>query len=122
VYYVQYAHARIAGIIKNAGERGFSSAGADIALLTHATELELIRKMLQLPDLVQHMAERSEPHHLPHYAQELATAFHQFYTECRVLDDENKALSSARLRLCEASRVALARALTLMGMSAPDEM
>jgi arginyl-tRNA synthetase len=122
VYYVQYAHARIAGIIKNAGERGFASEGADVSLLTHAAEFDLIRKMLQLPDLVQYMAERSEPHHLPHYAQELATAFHQFYTECRVLDDENRALSSARLRLCEAARVALARALTLMGMSAPDEM
>jgi arginyl-tRNA synthetase len=122
VYYVQYAHARIAGIIKNAAERGFTSAGADVALLAHPAELDLIRKMMQLPDLVQYMAEHLEPHHLPHYAQELATAFHQFYTECRVLDDENKAQSCARLRLCEASRVALARALSLMGMSAPDEM
>lgn len=122
VYYVQYAHARIAGIIKNAGDRGFSSAGSDVSLLAHAAELDLIRKMLQLPDLVQYIAERSEPHHLPHYAQELATAFHQFYTECRVLDDDNKPLSGARLRLCEAARAALARALSLMGMSAPDEM
>jgi len=122
VYYVQYAHARIAGIIANASERGYSSQDADVALLAHPAEQELIRKMLQLPELVQLMADRSEPHHLPHYAQELATAFHQFYTECRVLDDEQMALSSARLRLCEAARIALARSLTLMGMSAPNKM
>jgi arginyl-tRNA synthetase len=122
VYYVQYAHARIAGIIANAGERGFSSDGADIDLLTHATELELVRRMLQLPELVQLIAERSEPHHLPHYAQELATAFHQFYTECRVLDDEEPALSKARLKLCETARTVLARALALMGMTAPEKM
>jgi arginyl-tRNA synthetase len=122
VYYVQYAHARIAGIIANAIDRGFSSEGADVSLLSHPAELELIRRMLQLPELVQLVAERSEPHHLPHYAQDLATAFHQFYTECRVLDDEQMALSKARLRLCEAARLVLARALALMGMSAPDTM
>ncbi len=122
VYYVQYAHARICGILGNAKERGFSPSGTDVALLTHPAELELVRKMLQLPDLVQLMAERSEPHHLPHYAQELATAYHQFYTECRVLDHDAMALSNARLRLCEAARVVLARALTLMGMSTPESM
>jgi arginyl-tRNA synthetase len=122
VYYVQYAHARICGILTNATERGFSPSGSDVALLTHPAELELIRKMLQLPDLVQLMAERSEPHHLPHYAQELATAYHQFYTECRVLDQDAMPLSNARLRLCEAARVVLARALTLMGMSTPESM
>jgi len=122
VYYVQYAHARIAGIIENAAERGYSSEGADLSQLSHPAELELVRKMLGLPELVELMAERSEPHHLPHYAQELAASFHQFYTECRVLDDENRGLSVARLRLCEAARVALSRALGLMGMSAPDKM
>ena len=79
VYYVQYAHARIAGILANAAERGISSDGADVSLLTHPAELALVRKMLQLPELVELIAERSEPHHLPHYAQELATAFHEFY-------------------------------------------
>ena len=122
VYYVQYAHARICGILTNAIERGFSPSSSDVALLTHPAELELIRKMLQLPDLVQLMAERSEPHHLPHYAQELAAAYHQFYTECRVLDQDAMPLSNARLRLCEAARVVLARALTLMGMSTPESM
>ena len=122
VYYVQYAHARIAGIIANAVERGFAMDDADVSLLTHPAELELVRKMLQLPELIQLMAERSEPHHLPHYAQELAAAYHQFYTECRVLDDEQSALSSARLHLCQTAQVVLARSLTLMGMSTPEKM
>ncbi len=128
VYYVQYAHARIAGILANAASRipsfpdGPSRDDGDVSLLTHATELDLIRKMLQLPELVQQMARSLEPHHLPHYAQELATAFHVFYTECRVLNDDDVPLSKARLKLCAAAKVALARALTLMGMSAPERM
>jgi arginyl-tRNA synthetase len=123
VYYVQYAHARIVGILANAKERMSSSyEDGDVSMLTHPAELELVRKMLQLPELVALMARNHEPHHLPHYAQELATAFHVFYTECRVLDAENEPLSKARLKLCEASKVALARALTLMGMSTPERM
>jgi arginyl-tRNA synthetase len=123
VYYVQYAHARIAGILANAAERGVSAAGAEVSLLVHPAELELVRKMLQLPELVWLMAKNHEPHHLPHYAQELANAFHAFYTECRVLGEEvTPELSAARLRLCEAAKVTLARALTLMGMSTPERM
>ena len=122
VYYVQYAHARIAGILANADERKFERTGGDVALLTHPAELALIRKMLQLPELVHLMASQHEPHHLPHYAQDLATAFHAFYTDCRVLDDDNLPLSQARLRLCAAAKVTLARALTLMGMSTPERM
>ena len=116
------ATARIAGILANAEERKIAREGGDVSLLAHPSELELIRKMLQLPELVHMMASQHEPHHLPHYAQDLATAFHAFYTDCRVLDDENLPLSQARLRLCAASKVALARALTLMGMSAPERM
>jgi arginyl-tRNA synthetase len=122
VYYVQYAHARIAGILSNAAERIPSYADADVALLTHPMELDLVRMMLQLPELVHQMASQLEPHHLPHYAQELATAFHAFYTECRVLDEENVPLSKARLKLCMAAKITLARALTLMGMSTPERM
>ena len=122
VYYVQYAHARIAGILANAKERLPSFEDGDVALLTHPAELELIRKMLQLPELVRQMADAMEPHHLPHYAGDLATEFHQFYTECRVLDAENEALSKARLKLCRAAKITLARALTLMGMSTPERM
>ncbi len=122
VFYVQYAHARIAGILANAGERGFAYEYGDVALLAHPMELELVRKMLQLPELVHLMAAQLEPHHLPHYAQELATAYHAFYTECRVLDAENAALSKARLKLCLAAKTTLARALTLMGMTTPELM
>jgi arginyl-tRNA synthetase len=122
VYYVQYAHARIAGILTNAAERVPSFDDGDVTLLRHPMELELIRKMLQLPELVHLMATQLEPHHLPHYAQDLATAFHAFYTECRVLDDADKALTKARLKLCLAAKTTLARALTLMGMSAPERM
>jgi arginyl-tRNA synthetase len=122
VYYVQYAHARIAGILANAAERAPSFDDGDVTLLRHPMELELIRKMLQLPELVHLMATQLEPHHLPHYAQDLATAFHAFYTECRVLDDADLAMSKARLKLCLAAKTTLARALTLMGMTAPERM
>jgi len=122
VYYVQYAHARIAGILAKASERIASFADADVSLLVHPMELALVRKMLELPELVQQMARAMEPHHLPHYAGELATAFHAFYTDCRVIDEENVPLSKARLKLCLAAKIALARALTLMGMSTPERM
>jgi arginyl-tRNA synthetase len=122
VYYVQYAHARIAGILAKAAERIASFDDADVALLTHPMEMALVKKMLELPELVQQMARTMEPHHLPHYAGELATAFHAFYTDCRVIDEENVALSQSRLKLCYAAKIVLARALTLMGMSTPERM
>jgi arginyl-tRNA synthetase len=78
--------------------------------------------MLLLPELVETIAGNHEPHHLPHYALELATAFHDFYEKCRVLDDAEPALSRARLRLIASARLVLASALGLMGMSAPDKM
>jgi arginyl-tRNA synthetase len=122
VYYVQYAHARSTGVLAQAAERGFTYEQADTSLLTHPAELTLIRKMLLLPELVEAIAVNHEPHHLPHYALELATAFHDFYEKCRVLDDAEPALSSARLRLVAAAKTVLATALGLMGMSAPDKM
>ena len=124
VYYVQYAHARTAGILGTAAERGIDHADADLSLLGHEAELALVRKMLVLPELVQTMSERLEPHHLPHYAVELATAFHTFYERCRVVSNlrEEMELSRARLRLVEAARTALARCLALMLMSAPERM
>ncbi len=122
VYYIQYAHARIAGILTQASERGLSFEDGDVALLTHPAELTLIRKMLLLPELVEAIAENHEPHHLPHYALDLATAFHDFYEKCRVLDEAEPELSRARLRLIAAAKQVLAAALGLMGMSAPDKM
>ena len=121
VYYVQYGHARIAGILRNTEERGLTPEGADVSLLTHPAELALVRKMLQLPELIESAARTLEPHSLPHYAIELATTFHAFYTECRVISDD-EALTRARLALAEAAQVALARTLSLMGVAAPDRM
>ncbi|MBT5775278.1 MAG: arginine--tRNA ligase [Dehalococcoidia bacterium] len=121
VYYVQYAHARIAGIIDKAKEAGLSSEGADPALLVHEAEQTLIRKLLLLPEVLEQVVDDMAPHHLPHYAMELGTAFHAFYTQCRVIS-EDEALSRARILLLEAARVTLARTLSLMGISAPDQM
>ena len=124
VYYVQYAHARISSIISGAKERGIEFDDADLSLLNHEAEFALIRKIVQLPELVEVMATNLEVHHLPHYAQELATAFHWFYQQCRVIStvEGEEELTKARLRLCLASRIALARCLSLMGMAAPDRM
>jgi arginyl-tRNA synthetase len=122
VYYVQYAHARIAGILTRASEAGLSADGADPALLTHAAEQTLVRKLLLLPEVIEQVVEELAPHHLPHYAQELAQAFHAFYTQCRVVDEDEPALSRARLLLLEATRVVLARTLGLMSISAPERM
>ena len=124
VYYVQYAHARIAGIIANAQERGIDLDGGDLSLLTDDAELDLIRKIVQLPELVELMANSLAVHHLPHFAQELATAFHWFYQQCRVIStvEGEEELTRARLRLCQAARVALAKCLDLMGVTAPDKM
>jgi arginyl-tRNA synthetase len=121
VYYVQYAHARIAGILAHAGERGVDYADGDLALLSHPAELALIRRMVLLPEVVEGVASTLEPHHLPHYALELATAFHDFYEKCRVVSDDLP-LSKARLKLVAAGKNALARTLSLMGVSAPERM
>ena len=124
VYYVQYAHARIASILAAAEERNIQFDQAELALLANEAELALIRKIAQLPELVEVMASNLEVHHLPHYAQELATAFHWFYQQCRVISaaKDERELTKARLRLCLASKIALARCLSLMEMSAPNRM
>ena len=100
VYYVQYAHARIAGVLRNAVEQGLSAEGAEPSLLTHEAEQALIRKLLLLPEVLEEVVAELAPHRLPHYAQELAQSFHVFYTQCRVLTDDEP-LSRARLLLLE---------------------
>ncbi|MDP2949239.1 MAG: DALR anticodon-binding domain-containing protein, partial [Chloroflexota bacterium] len=124
VYYVQYAHARIASILRHAREQGIDWSAGDVSLLTDPNEVALIRKMAQLPELVEVMARNLEPHHLPHYALELATAFHWFYERCRVISSKasERPLMLARLKLVEATQVVLSRTLGLMGMSAPERM
>ena len=124
VYYVQYAHARNSGILNQARSRGMDWSLGDVTLLDHPSELALIRAMLRFPELVAHMATTLEPHHLPHYTMELATAFHWFYENCRVLSSnpEDQQVSLARLKLVESAQVVFRRSLELMGMNAPERM
>ncbi|TAK77729.1 MAG: arginine--tRNA ligase [Dehalococcoidia bacterium] len=122
VYYVQYAHARIASVIAKAAAEGHTSEGADTSLLTHEAEQTLLRKLLLLPEVIEKVVLELAPHHLTHYAQELAGAFHPFYTQCRVIQADQPALTKARLRLLEATQTVLARTLGLMGISAPEQM
>jgi len=121
VYYVQYAHARISSILRLAQGRGIDYHGGDVSLLTSEMELTLIRKMLQLPEVMEMVAQALEPHHLSYYALDLATIFHNFYEKCRVISQE-EALTKARLKLVEAALIVLAKALRLMGMTAPYRM
>jgi len=122
VYYVQYGHARIASIFRKAEAEGTSLEGGDVSLLTHPSELELIRQMLRLREIVAHIVDTLAPHHLTYYAQELASAFHAFYRDCKVVMPEDPALSAARLKLVKAAKITLANTLRLMGMSTPEQM
>ena len=120
VYYVQYQHARVASILRNAGDVDWS--GGDVRLLNTEPELALIRKMVQFPELVETATLSLAPHHLPYYAQELATVFSTgFYPHCRVISDDPD-LTRARLKLVAACRTVLANGLRLIGVSAPDRM
>ncbi|MBI3522845.1 MAG: arginine--tRNA ligase [Chloroflexi bacterium] len=121
VYYVQYAHARIASIFRTASEKDLSSADADVSLLTDAAELQLVRHCLRFPELVAELRETLGVHALTTYAMELAGLFHGFYKGNRVVGDD-AARSKARLRLVEAVQLTLRQVLTLLGVSAPDQM
>ena len=124
VYYVQYAHTRIAGILRKAQADGWTDwSDGDLTLLTHPSEQALLKKILDLPDLLITIADRLEPHHLTYYAQELATQFHAFYRDCRVVDPSNPDLTKARLRLVAAVKTIFAHLLEdLLGMTAPEVM
>ncbi|MBA3332593.1 MAG: arginine--tRNA ligase [Actinobacteria bacterium] len=120
VYYVQYAHARIAGILRNAAETGVAAAGlATSATALAREERDLVKRLLEFPALVGEAADRRGPHSIPNYAIRVADDFHRFYHEHRVLDSENEAF---RLALCLATQHVVARCLDLIGVEAPDRM
>jgi arginyl-tRNA synthetase len=124
VYYVQYSHARIAGIMRTATERGVVPGTVDDAplnLLVHDTEEELIRRIATFPEVVEYAASERAPHKVARFAEELAEGFHRFYTECQVVSDDAD-LTRARYWLCVATRQTLVNALGLLGVSAPDRM
>jgi len=125
VFYVQYAHTRIAGVLRRAEESGWDVAvDGDASLLVHPSEQALIRKMLVLPEVIAMAATNLAPHHLATYASELAAAFHGFYRDCRIVSDEpsEAGLTAARLMLARAAKSVLARVLRLMGTSTPERM
>lgn len=122
VYYVQYGHARIASVLRRALPEDVEAAtGADLAPLVHASELAIARRLSEFPRVVAGVVEYLAPHRLARYARDVASDFHQFYTECKILTDE-RALRVARLALCLAAKTVLARTLTLAGVGAPDSM
>ncbi|MCJ0894875.1 arginine--tRNA ligase [Rhodococcus sp. ARC_M12] len=125
VYYVQYAHARLASLARNAAELGISAERPDLSLLTHEQEGELIRTIGEYPRVVASAAELREPHRIARYLEELAGAYHRFYGACRVLpqgDEEPGPVNTARLALGNATRQVLANGLELLGVSAPERM
>ncbi|MDD7916679.1 arginine--tRNA ligase [Actinomycetospora callitridis] len=125
VFYVQYAHARLASLARNAADLGVSAENPDLALLTHPREGDLIRTLGEFPRVLSSAAALREPHRVARYLEELAGAYHRFYDTCRVLpqgDEEPSAIHTARLALCSAARQVLANGLGLLGVSAPERM
>jgi arginyl-tRNA synthetase len=124
VYYVQYAHARIASVIRQGTDTGFSPLPveeADLGLLAHPMEAALLRRLAAFEEQVLTAASQRAPHRLARYAEDLAAAFHRFYGECRVLTDDH-ALSSARWWLVVSTKQVLANTLNLLGVDAPERM
>ena len=127
VYYVQYAHARIAAVLRNTAELGIKSdlASFDPSQLTHDRENELLGALSDFPRIVASAAEFREPHRVARYLEELAGVYHGFYADCRVLplgDEAIAPIHSARAALCAATMQVLANGLDLLGVSAPERM
>ena len=127
VFYVQYAHARICAVLRNAKDLsipyGINSYQAE--LLTHDRERELLGSLAEFPRVVASAAELRQPHRIARYIEELATLYHGFYNDCRVLplgDEAPSAIHSSRASLCDATRQVISNALNLLGVSAPEKM
>jgi arginyl-tRNA synthetase len=125
VFYVQYAHARLASLMRNAAELGLEPSTDELGLLQHEREGDLVRTIGEYSRVVASAAELREPHRVARYLEELASAYHKFYDSCRVLpfgDEPVTELNSARLALCAAARQVLANGLGLLGVTAPERM
>ena len=126
VYYVQYAHARLSSLLRGAAELGLAlDTEADVTLLSHEREGELLRSLAEFPRIVATAATGRAPHRVARYLEELAGTYHRFYDACRVLpqgDEEVTPLNAARLLLVEATRIVIANGLGLLGVSAPERM
>ncbi|MDD2766973.1 MAG: arginine--tRNA ligase [Candidatus Moranbacteria bacterium] len=122
--YVQYAHARIVSILKKAEEKGFVVSEEETlsSLPLQPKEIELIRELSRFSEVVEEVAETYEVHKIAHYAIRLADTFHSFYNDCKVIDEENRAQSLARLELVRATKIVLKETLDLMGIDAPEKM
>ena len=129
VYYIQYAHARMASILERSKENGRELLKGNVNLLQQAHELALIRQMLRLPEVIEQVTKTFEPHHLARYAIDFAAAFHLFNDAFKQMNDpsmkvltDDPELTAARLKLVSTARSVLARCLQLLGMSAPERM
>jgi len=121
VFYLQYAHARICSIMKAVEEQNIKSSVENLDLLTTNEEQALLKKLHQFEDEILYSAETFEPNRVCAYLEELAAAFHRFYTFCRILGSEQK-LAEARLALAEATKIVIANGLGILGVSAPERM
>jgi arginyl-tRNA synthetase len=124
VFYVQYVHARISSILRNADERGHGVVAWDaaaIARLCEPEEFQLIKAIARYPETLHNAARQMEPHRITYFLMELAAAFHAYYNKHRVLADDMQ-LSRGRLYLVEAVRKVIKNGLTLLGVSAPERM
>jgi arginyl-tRNA synthetase len=125
VYYVQYGHARLASILRKAEAAGFGLDRidkADLSLLSTKPELDLLRSLSDVPAVIADAAAHRGPHRLTHASIDLASTFHRFYTECRVVNADQPALSLARLWLCFGTKQVIANLLAILGVSAPESM
>ncbi|MCV7151778.1 arginine--tRNA ligase [Mycolicibacterium pyrenivorans] len=125
VYYVQYAHARLSALARNAAELGIAADTAHLDLLTHDKEGTLIRNIGEFPRVLKTAADLREPHRVSRYLEDLAGDYHRFYDSCRVLpqgDEDPGDLHAARLALCAATRQVIANGLAILGVSAPERM
>jgi len=122
VYYLQYAHARIASIIRHAEEIGVDkNTQATLMLLDKPEELALMKKLIEFPDIVESCAATFEPHRLADYLQDVAASFHRFYHEHRVVT-EDLPLTAARMSLSQATKIVLGNGFSILGISAPERM